>query len=417
MKQLEHYLKHATKGTFGKTRDAIRLELEANIRIRATELQLLGISEERAILKTLEELGAPNFVSTGMTGVYTMPKIAKASLPITAGIGIVIAVLSSSLANINFTDTGPLPTCTNADQIKIPDQACLVNAPGYSWLEISSLIAELKAKGVNVEKTGKKMQFPGGWTEQPTEKIDLPAPQLEIRFPDDQTIVLNAPTRSGFSARGFGRFETTPPTKEQLLERRKQDTKLMQDMVAFTRDDKVFLNSEVFVEMIKEQSRLPVYLNGWKNPQLQVGKTTINFGSSSTPTIFAESFKNTLFGNLIEQKLRVLLGSGYNHTDPNKIQDVVYSHRVHLNAADNSAFGILHSSKQGFILDLAPIQNGILEFDSPFKTLRFTTNLKALDMSNGTKTVVALVRLTGRLNYSKDAFVVQMPIEKISNAK
>ena len=69
MKPLERYLNRATRGTCGKTRVLIRNELEANIRLRATELQLLGINEETAILKALEEMGAPNFVSTGMTGV------------------------------------------------------------------------------------------------------------------------------------------------------------------------------------------------------------------------------------------------------------------------------------------------------------------------------------------------------------
>ena len=40
--------------------------------------------QRAAPARALEELGAPKLVSTGMTGVYTMPKIAKASLPISS---------------------------------------------------------------------------------------------------------------------------------------------------------------------------------------------------------------------------------------------------------------------------------------------------------------------------------------------
>ena len=417
MKQLERYLNHATRGTYGKTRVLIRAELEANIRMRGKELEHHGLNETQAITRALEELGAPNFVSAGMTRVYTMPKIALATVPLAATIGIFVAVLSSSLAKISFTNTGPIPTCP--PRTLKQTEFCLMNPIGFSWLEISSLIAELRAKGVKVTENGKYVQsLKGSFTPGSVVKYtDLPAPQLEITFPQDHKILFDKPLRSGFSSWGFAFGESVPFTDDQKKAFWNRRNQLAQDVVAFRRNNKTYLSSHVFLDFMVAKSQLPVSLDGWENPQLQVGQTKISLGSSETPVIFLDAFKEALTAGLITAKYRVIVGWGYNHSEPSQTGNIVYPHRVHVNASDNTAYAILHSSRSGLMIDLVPVQNGMLEFNSPRKILKFTTNLKALDNSNDTKSIVSIVRLTGRLNSPKQAFTTELPKEKISHSR
>jgi hypothetical protein len=100
MNNLEQYLKTASRGTYGKTRVLIRAELEANIRIRSKELEHHGLTETQAINRALEELGTPNFVSTGMTGVYTMKTFKKAVLPLSITAALFAATLPFGVAQI-----------------------------------------------------------------------------------------------------------------------------------------------------------------------------------------------------------------------------------------------------------------------------------------------------------------------------
>lgn len=80
MNDTERYLKHATRGLWGKEKKALRTELLGHIRIRTTELMTTGLSETEAERQTLRELGAPQEVSRGMAGVYALQTAVKGTL-------------------------------------------------------------------------------------------------------------------------------------------------------------------------------------------------------------------------------------------------------------------------------------------------------------------------------------------------
>jgi hypothetical protein len=74
---LETYLRRASSGVPSAQRADIRAELRANIELRATELELLGLTHAQGVERALEELGAPNRISRGMAWVYTAPRAVR----------------------------------------------------------------------------------------------------------------------------------------------------------------------------------------------------------------------------------------------------------------------------------------------------------------------------------------------------
>jgi hypothetical protein len=77
MDKLEHYLKTAIQGLWGKKKLEVREELENHVLERAHKHKLSGLTREAAILKTLEELGNARAISYKMTEVHTVPKLLR----------------------------------------------------------------------------------------------------------------------------------------------------------------------------------------------------------------------------------------------------------------------------------------------------------------------------------------------------
>jgi hypothetical protein len=413
MKKLEQYIKKASQGTFGRTRASIQEELRANIGIRIEELLLHGMNSEQALEQALTELGAPTAISSEMTRMYTMPNLFKAALPMVAITYFSFSMLSSSLAKIEYTAIGPIQTCPT--QITSPD-LCMQIPHGKAWLEMNSFMAELQKQGVKVEQTGQKMYVMDyvpatANTSAITKKVLLAAPELKLTFPNQKPIVMNEISR-GFNALVIGRFSGSRQSFQYTMKSMREVT--FQN-ISFERDGKTYLAPENFIATLREKTKLPIRLKGWENPKLIVGTTTISLGSSQTPVVLSNIFRDTLtfvLGNSYAKGLGlpVLISDGYQ----SERQGKTVRHRVHINAVNNSVYGIIHSTKNGLIVDLAPVKNGVLEFSSPHKTLSFSKNIKALGNSNGKKAIVALVEMTGLLSSNTDAFKTRLPRERRS---
>ena len=123
MTALEKYLRNATRGTYGKTRALIRNELEANIKMRGKELEHHGLNETQGITKALEEIGAANLVSTGMTGVYTMPKITRAALPMAFVLTAIIVCWGISRAQIETDRKSTRLNSSHSRRSRMPSSA------------------------------------------------------------------------------------------------------------------------------------------------------------------------------------------------------------------------------------------------------------------------------------------------------
>ena len=70
MNQLEQFLKTATRGLWGNRKLEVREELEAHVLERARKHELLGLSRDDAILKSLAELGPATVIRSGLQRTY-----------------------------------------------------------------------------------------------------------------------------------------------------------------------------------------------------------------------------------------------------------------------------------------------------------------------------------------------------------
>ena len=102
---IQRYLNRASRGTWGRKRAEIKEELAAHIETRVNVHRSFGASEERAVEKTLRELGQPSHVSAGMTRLHSTPTILGSSLLFISALALSITILSGTVAQVLI----PLP--------------------------------------------------------------------------------------------------------------------------------------------------------------------------------------------------------------------------------------------------------------------------------------------------------------------
>jgi hypothetical protein len=75
MTELERFLKNATRGLWGKRKFEITEELENHLLERARKHELLGLSRDDAISKSLAELGSAQVIRSGFYRTYSSKPI------------------------------------------------------------------------------------------------------------------------------------------------------------------------------------------------------------------------------------------------------------------------------------------------------------------------------------------------------
>jgi hypothetical protein len=369
MTNLERYLKNASRGTFGKTRALIRQELEANIRLRGKELEHHGLNESQAISRALEEIGAANLVSTGMTGVYTMPKITVAAIPAAFALTALVIGLSISRAEVETTTVGLAPDCNFATGKTPLSMPCDLEG---NYLKVSSFKTELEKVGGTVEviPEGFNLQFVG-----------------DLKFK-----VNGSPTG-------------TP--ESQSLD--------------FKRDGETFFNLPYVLGLIATQSNLPVKLEGLVNPRLTVGSTSIDFaGEAPIKTIM---FRFVSLQTQLQNDLNLGLKFGTTRDCTNLALPRLFlcgipsekTHHIKVNDPQGTIYASLEKRVKGFSMDIAAVNaNGILEMKLASQTTYFVNDFKKLKAGQG-ETI--LLRLTNRIDArAKQYEIAPLPAKLISSA-
>ncbi len=370
MTNLERYLQNASRGTYGKTRALIRQELEANIRLRGKELEHRGLSETQAITRALEEIGAPNLVSTGMTGVYTMPKITVAAIPAAFALTALVIALSISRAQVETTVVGTIPEC-DFTSTNPPDVPCAIESP---YFKVSSLKTELEKTGGTLEiiPEGFNLQFLG-----------------DLKFKMDGT-----PTG-------------TPENQS----------------VNFKREGETFFNMPYVLGLIATQSNLPVKLEGLVNPRLTVGNTAIDFAGAAP--IKTTMFRFVNLQTQLQNDLHLGLKFGMTRDCTNLALPRLFlcgvpsqkTHHIRVNAPQGTIFASLEQrSNKGFSMDIAAVNSaGVLEMKLASQTAYFVNDFKKLEAGQG-ETI--LLRLTNRIDArAKQYEIAALPATLISSAK
>jgi hypothetical protein len=138
MNELEHFLKAATRGLWGKRRLEVREELESHVLGRAHKHELLGLSREDAISKSLAELGSAQVIRSGLNQTYfakpifsliwlgliflgftALPSSEKPRLPI-LNQSMEVNIISIPLARAGMAQLKPIPLAKPGDAFVTP---------------------------------------------------------------------------------------------------------------------------------------------------------------------------------------------------------------------------------------------------------------------------------------------------------
>ncbi len=419
MTNLEQYLRNATRGTYGKTRALIKNELEANIRLRGKELEHHGINEIQGIARALEELGAPNLVNAGMTGVYTMKTFKKAAIPLSITAALLAAALPFGLAQV---------------QVVMPNFGIWLNYSNTErapFLSLNDLKTDLEKQGVTVKDSMQTFDQ----SEVPEfENIKLPNPKsvrtLSFQL-NGSNQALEIKALPGLSVQKSG---LTPQ---------------------FIENENVYVAYYYLLEKLKT-THLPITIEGWKNSQLQIGQVKLNLGTDTSGMdarrFYGDALSYQYFLEFEKNPEQLPQSTSY-QLDEATMLDLQH-HAILVNARAGTVFAVLsnlHAPKgitrnvtgdlMGFstmYLSLAKVSaSGMLEFYAPWNALEFvkdfsglspdfkfleeigrdTSKLYASKLGSSSNPAKALlVRMTGRLDDGASSIELAFPMKALSNA-
>ncbi len=241
MSEVERYLQRATWGLWGRKRQEVREELETHIQERIVAHRIAGLSEKNAVERTLSEMGEPREVSEGMTRIYTLPTLLGSGVFFAAACAIVVVTFSDGSAqSLPLDYRWPAEICLEASAQNLPEK-CKADEP---WLSVEELKENLGPLGVGVTEQGDDtiLSFPNA---QPVR-----LPPLDIK-PADYGSSAGTETLNTFLR------------SEQLREG--------------------YYPLYAIVFQIASQADVPVRLEGWENPTLQVGDAAFQLGTEAQP--------------------------------------------------------------------------------------------------------------------------------------
>jgi hypothetical protein len=399
---LERYLNLATRGLWGQKKLEVRRELDGNIREMALEYFIAGLNEHDSIQRALEEFGAPQKVSVGMSKVYFLPSMIRNVVLALTISSLTVSVFNSSSAQVTGTNRYPTPKCLNSDVKSVQFGSETIDCESSQfWIDTISLRQVLEPLGVKFEESQYK---------------------ILIRFPGT--------TSSMIFNRDYG---------NTLMD-------LNGNILNIDLDPQFIFASDFFNQL--RAIGLPVALNGWDNTQITVGQTRFSLGATQAkvsgdiiyPDVLSKLLPNFWSEQKPDDKLLYVAGQGM-LGNPGSV--VTNPHQIKLNTSTQAAYVVLtrepgpvslwewneEANRNGnfspekiyseFRLTriLTNDATGVLKFASNAKTLEFIDDPKSLKTvtRNGTGQAV-LLRFTGHLEVGSTAFEV-VPAKQFSITK
>jgi hypothetical protein len=392
---LERYLNLATRGLWGQKKRDVRRELDGNIREMALEFQIAGLNETESIQRALEEFGAPQKVSVGMSKVYFVPSLIRNVVLALTISSLTVSVFNASSAQVTGTNRYPTPKCLNSDVKSVQFGSETIECESSQfWINTVSLRQVLEPLGVKFEVS----QFP----REAHQKISIrfPGSTSSLIFNQDVSSVLVTPNG---------------------------------DPVGIDLDPNFMFASDFFNQL--RTTGLPVTLDGWDNSTITVGQTRFSLGTSKLkvpgdqiyPDVLSKLLPNFLPEQTPDDKLLYIAGEGMIGNPGSVVNN---QHKIKLNMTAQTAYvvvarepgpittwewdGQAYSEKTFSEFRLTRIltndATGTLKFASNAKTLEFINDPQALKTvtRNGTGQAV-LLRFTGHLEVGSKAFEVVPP--------
>ena len=398
-RDLEKYLKQATKGVWGKKKLETVNELRGSIESRIWMLEQQGFSNTEALALALEELGKPSEINAGLVTVHSMPKMFKA---------MVVAAMLSSLAVIQTNLS--VAQVTGAVQLPINQCSISTTIPGIIffqgegadtlcqgfWLTISSLRNVLEPLGIGYHRIAS--------TPNTSKHV--------FTFPNNNELII------------FPGAKAVNPN----------DIKPEQTTIEDSTSD--FIPGRNFFDGLSKMT-LPSSIEGWDNPKIQIGSTAFTLGTTEK-TITGNSVYSQVFSTrIMDQYFPVMSLSDmlFTNTPGDSFESQSkFDHYLKVkNATPDTIYVMLYRTKsQGTIrdsaglplkfeyrsVDISPVfKTGYLIYRNPARKLEFITDPKNLKLVEyGETGQVVLMKFTGKLNANKKMLEV-VPADQIEIVK
>ncbi len=380
---LETYLKAATKGLYGRKKLEVKTEIEGNIKELALEYQISGWSEQQAILQAILDFGEARVLNAEMVKVHTMPKIIKAVLLAGLISSVALVGISSSLAEILTSSVGPYPTCP---QVFYPTTKVGDCSPESAWMRLSDFATDVTKAGGEFAPT--KIGF-------------------IVKFPDDQEIAVPL-------------IETPDVDINNGLGNSKGD-------VQFQKDQETWVSVTEVINKIAEKSTLRVTLEGWENPNLHVGKTTLKLVTGTEPLtafytyvygVMRQMFRESDHKNLL--KFTFVSPVLTAKSDPILSTLNHFKHQISVNDKPGTIYAVLTKNYDRLTsISIAPVAaDGTITIWLEHSRVNFVDTLEKLDpYQRLVDPPAVLVKLSGRLDTKAPKLEVVVPALTKSIAK
>ena len=341
------------------------------------------MSESEAISKVILEFGEARVLNAGMVKVHTMPKMIKGFLLAGLISSVALVHFSSSLAEILTSSVGPYPTCPE----DIFNYATVGDCSSESaWMRLSDFATDITKAGGEFAPT--KIGF-------------------VVKFPDDQEIPVFLLKSSDFDlGNSLG---------------------MIKGDVQFQKNTETWVNVTEVINTIAEKSTLPVKLEGWENPSLHVGKTTLK--------LVTEGQSQAAFYAYTFGMMRQISREGDRKTSP--IFTIVsptlatksdltletlakFKHKILVNDKPGAIYAAITKNYERLTsISIAPVAaDGTLTLLLQHSKVNFVDTLEKLDpYQRMVDPPAVLVKLSGRLDTRAPKMEIVVPPTKQSTSK
>ena len=248
-RDVEQYLRRATRGLWGRKREEVREELGAHVEGRINAHLIAGLDERTAVERTLTELGQPAHVSAGMVRLHTAPTLMGLGAMMSAAALTVFVLVTGGMAqSLPGTLYWPSTECVNAfqegrvgssptrDYLEQGFDSECQELSGELWMNFETIKPVLEAEGITATNLEGMMRlsFPNG------EEV------ATVTTDDTQMMVYNPEDRSTTAEPGyFGLWS--------------------------------------LLTTIAQNPRIPIGIEGWDNPTFTLGDASFQLGTSEQP--------------------------------------------------------------------------------------------------------------------------------------
>ncbi|GGR98898.1 permease prefix domain 1-containing protein [Deinococcus sedimenti] len=389
MRDLERFVRAATRGLPRHDRARVQQELRGNLLERVAEHQISGSAPVEAERLALLEFGSPARLGAGLRRVHLWPRIGLIGGLGSAALALTLVLLPESGAQrVTVTTQGLMDRCQSGRPTP-GAQGCSMNRD--FWLSLSSLKQQLQAQQAILETTRRTHTSLGPAGEQLTETY------LQVRW-----------TEPG---RSTGRFEI-PLTAEWVdaLQRHMDEASARAGWPerpaplnenVFQRNQDTFLMGSQTLDALLRSSTEPVRIERpLDGPLLHVGRLRLELGRPgqgvSVGSIIEGSVIRALYGT---RGLTVFTGAGLLPRQDQAFGAARgFPQQVRVRGGPGDLYVVVRpvtgQGVRGLGLDLVPVAaDGLLHFRSQHESVRFTADLTALNQSGESRPAVALLRL------------------------